>query len=310
MRVAKPRGLQTHTQRVTRTILRWYTRHGRTLPWRNIRNPYRLLIAEVMLHQTQVSRVRGLYTPFLKRFPTLRALASARQTEVMVAWRGMGYNNRAVRLHRLARQVVEQRKGNLPVSVANWQSLPGIGKYTAHALVVSIRQEDLPVVDANIRRVLSRLFWVMPTTEHRQSGKAVWDLAERIVPRGQGYRWMQALMDLGASVCTARSPRCPSCPAAPLCASSSVMKKIQSVAPRPERSLYGVPNRLYRGRIVETLRSSPGGIPIETIGRRILGRYSARHASWLRSLILGLKKDGVVAIQGDLTDARTRIQLA
>jgi A/G-specific adenine glycosylase len=286
-----------HTDaQVVRTILRWYARHGRRLPWRGIGDPYRILIAEIMLHQTQVNRVLLLYPVFLRRFPTLSSLAGAPQSAVVIAWRGLGYNNRAVRLHKLAGMLVRDFEGALPEQINELERLPGIGKYSAHALAVSVHRRDLPVVDVNIRRVFSRLFWRMPTTADLRPQKEIWQRAETLVPRGRGYEWMQAVMDLGATVCTARTPACPECPVEELCASVRTMVGVRPVRITKEPLMAGEPNRIYRGRIIETLRSSKGhsGICAVTLGKTIYPRFSHRNEPWLRRLLAGLEKDGLI----------------
>jgi A/G-specific adenine glycosylase len=158
------------------------------------------LIAEIMSHQTRLDRVLQLYPLFLKRFPSFRALARAPRARVVIAWRGLGYNCRAVRLHLLARAVVGKHGGTIPPSREEILALPGVGPYTAHALLVALHGTDDPVVDVNIRRVLSRIFWRMPTTADLRPEREVWDLATRLVPRGRGYEWSQALMDVGAMI--------------------------------------------------------------------------------------------------------------
>ena len=144
-------------------VLRWYRQNGRTLPWRGEQDPYRVLVSEVMLQQTQVSRVLEKYPLFLKQFPTLRALARAERSSVIRAWRGMGYNNRAVRLHLLAQTVVNSHGGVLPRTEEELTLLPGIGRYTARALLSSVFHIPVPVVDVNVHRFFSRLFWPMRT---------------------------------------------------------------------------------------------------------------------------------------------------
>jgi A/G-specific adenine glycosylase len=286
-----------HTDaRVVRTILRWYARHGRRLPWRDIRDPYRILIAEIMLHQTQVNRVLLLYPAFLRRFPTLSSLARAPQSAVVIAWRGLGYNNRAVRLHKLAGMLVRNSAGVLPEQIDELEQLPGIGKYSAHALAISVHRRDLPVVDVNIRRVLSRLFWRMPTTADLRPENEVWDRAQALVPRGRGYQWMQAVMDLGATVCTARTPACVECPVGELCASAHAMVRSRRARIAKESLVAGEPNRIYRGRIIETLRSRRGrdGIPAVKLGKAVYPRFTPRHEPWLRRILAGLEKDGLI----------------
>ncbi len=301
---------ERHRRAVSRTVLRWYRGHGRKLPWRGIRDPYRILIAEIMLHQTRVGRVLQVFPQFLRRFPSLRALASAPQSDVMIAWRGMGYNNRAVRIHRLARQLSIRGNGMIPRTLRECTELPGVGKYTAHALLVSVYRMDLPVVDVNIRRLLSRLFWRMKTTADLRPEREIWTRAASLIPRGRAYEWTQALMDIGATICTARTPKCPVCPAATLCPSRSAMKPAPPPKRRGEPSRFGIPNRLHRGRIIEALRSSRDGLTVGQLGTRIPGRPSRRPTPWLRTLIAALEKDGLVSIRGDLREAATRIRLA
>lgn len=281
---------------VARALLAWYRRHGRTLPWRNITNPYCILVSEIMLQQTQVSRVLVKYPDFLRRFPTVAKLAAARQRDVVVAWRGMGYNNRAVRLHRLAQIVVNKHNGRVPRIYEDLVDLPGIGRYTANALLASAFQQHVPIVDVNVRRVLSRIFWRMKRTGETSSENYIWELAEKLLPTRNVYGWNQALMDLGATVCTARSPRCDKCPVGTLCASRHTIKRSTIPSTRREPSKDGVPNRIYRGRIIDVLRkrNGQGGMRLHSLGRVIHPQFSSTHRSWLDSLIVGLERDGLI----------------
>lgn len=263
-----------------------------------------------MLHQTRVGRVLQVFPKFLRRFPSLHALAAAPQTDVIIAWRGMGYNNRAVRIHRLARQLSSRHDGRIPRTLQECRKLPGIGKYTAHALLVSVHRMDLPVVDVNIRRLLSRLFWRMRTTADLRPDREIWTRAASLVPRGRGYVWTQALMDIGATFCTARAPKCPACPVATFCPSRTIMKAAPPPLRRREPSRFGIPNRLHRGRIIEALRSSRNGLTVRQLGARVPGRPSGQPTPWLRTLIAALQKDGLVHIRGDLREAETRVRLA
>jgi A/G-specific adenine glycosylase len=294
---------------VTRAVLRWYRRHGRTLPWRDIRDPYRILVAEIMLHQTQVGRVLKIFPEFLRRFPSLHALAAAPQSEVIIAWRGMGYNNRAVRIRRLAQQLCADHDGKLPRTVRECLNLPGIGTYTAHALLVSVYRMDFPVVDVNIRRVLSRLYGRMGTTADLRPEREIWKLAASLVPPARGYDWTQALMDLGATVCTARAPECPSCPVAELCSSRATMKHAPARAERREPTFAGIPTRIHRGRIVEALRFSRDGLTMRQIASGIAESSHGR-MPWLRKLIRSLERDGLVRIRGNIDSAGVRVLLS
>ena len=192
------------TQTFTRKLLRWYGQHARDLPWRHTRDPYRVIVSEFMLQQTQVSRVSEFYPPFLRRFPTVHDLAKARPKAVREAWDGLGYYARASNLHALARVVSKTMNGRLPDDPEELDELPGVGRYTAGAVACFAYEKPVPAVDTNVKRVLERVFRT----------KDVWGLAAAIVPKNgkRAWRFNQALMELGALVCTARSPKCPKCP--------------------------------------------------------------------------------------------------
>ena len=262
-----------------------------------------------MLQQTQVSRVLGHYGRFLRRFPSMRSLARAPRREVILAWRGMGYNSRAVRLHALASVLVE-RGMRIPGSAEELLKLPGIGKYTAHAILSSVHGLPVPVVDVNVRRVLSRVFWPMPSTQEMKSEAEIWRTAERILPRSGVYDWNQALMDIGATICTARRPSCPGCPLGGVCASRENMKRPAVRSSRSEKGVDGIPNRIYRGRIVEALRSSETGFGAGEIGRIIHPEFFPGKHSWLQGLLEGLEKDGLIRITRGKRPGRSRVVLA
>ena len=285
-----------------RTVLQWYRRHGRTLPWRGIGDPYRILLSEVMLQQTQVSRVLIKYPLFLKCFPTLRALARARRADVVRAWQGMGYNNRAVRLHALAQRVVTDHRGRMPRTEDELLALPGIGTYTARAVLCSAFGAPVAFVDVNIRRLISRIVGNMPDTAAMLPDRTVAALADALLPRRRAYDWNQALMDIGATICTARAPRCTACPLAALCTSAGTMATPSpSHTKKKERSMHGVPDRIYRGRIIEHLRTGSvrRGVPVHAIGPRILPQFDASHTAWLEQLLQALERDGLVRITAE-----------
>jgi A/G-specific adenine glycosylase len=211
-------------RRFQRSLLAWYARHGRDLPWRRTRAPYRVLVSEIMLQQTQVDRVIPKYHQFLRRFPSLAALAAADVDDVKKLWYPLGYNIRPVRLHAIARETMATYGGRLPREAATLRALPGIGRYTAGALLSFAFGRDVAVLDTNVRRVLSRVFLGPRGTARVRGENALWDLAESLVPAGRGYDFNQALMDFGATWCTPRRPRCVGCPMRRFCA---------SVAPAP-----------------------------------------------------------------------------
>jgi A/G-specific adenine glycosylase len=195
----------------TRKLLAWYKHNGRDLPWRSTRNPYAILVSEFMLQQTQVSRVLEYYPRFMKRFPTLAKLANAPHRAVMEAWDGLGYYARARNLHKLARVVSKTHDGRLSDKPEELQQLPGVGRYTAGAVACFAYEKAVPTVDVNVARVLGRVFL---GREAKNGKRETWELAERLVPKHgeRAWRFNQALMELGALVCTARRPKCPECP--------------------------------------------------------------------------------------------------
>jgi A/G-specific adenine glycosylase len=293
--------------------MRWYAEHGRDLPWRNRRNPYRVLVSEIMLQQTQVHRVLQKYPLFLRKFPTIQALARARQHDVVIAWRGMGYNRRAVNLHRLARVVAGNPRKTLPKRYSVLISLPGIGRYTANAILSSAFKAQVPAVDVNVRRVLSRLFLRMRTLAQLGEENEVWELAESLLPRGKAYVWNQALMDLGAMICTSRKPACEQCPVYSHCTSGGHMTPSDRRPAKAEPSFAGIPNRIHRGRVIEELRkhtTNGGTIRISRLGT-LIGNPPGRNSDrWLSGLLSGLQRDGLITMEGKGTITARRVRLA
>jgi len=205
-------------RRFQQRLLAWYARHGRDLPWRRTRVPYRVLVSEIMLQQTQVDRVIPKYRQFLRAYPTLRALAAAPLEDVRRLWYPLGYNVRPLRLHAIACESVARYRGRLPDSAEALRRLPGVGRYTAGALLSFAYGRDVAVLDTNVRRVLSRVF-LGPRRAHRLRGEtSLWTLAEALVPAGRAYDFNQALMDFGATWCAPRRPRCRPCPMRSFCA--------------------------------------------------------------------------------------------
>lgn len=203
----KPKGAQGFTRR----LLAWFELHGRDLPWRKTRDPYRVLVSEFMLQQTQVSRVAEFYPRFLERFSSLDKLAGARPKAVREAWEGLGYYARARNLHQLARQVDE-----IPSDPAELVKLPGVGRYTAGAVASFAYEKPVPAVDTNVARVLARVFFGRRAAGN---GQRLWSLAAALVPKDgkTAWRFNQAVMELGALVCVARRPKCPVCPVKSVC---------------------------------------------------------------------------------------------
>lgn len=218
----------TNALRFKRRLLRWYRRQARALPWRITRDPYAVAVSEFMLQQTQVSRVLDFYPRFLARFPTVYHLSRARPRQVREAWEGLGYYRRAANLHRLARTVVREHGGAIPSDPTVLATLPGVGRYTAGAIATFAYERREAAVDTNVARVLRRAF--APRLRRDARGvKTMWNLAERLLPRRPRTAWEfnQALMDLGATVCVARTPRCAVCPVRPACKTGARISRLQ-----------------------------------------------------------------------------------
>jgi A/G-specific adenine glycosylase len=194
-----------------RRLLGWYQRNKRDLPWRANRDPYRVWLSEIMLQQTRVAAVVAYYRRFLQRFPTVEALASASESDVLAAWSGLGYYRRARMLHAAAKVVARERGGEFPVTAEDWKTLPGVGRYTAAAIASIAFGEASAVVDGNVERVLQRI------NGKTISGERVWQQAESLLDRHRPGDFNQAMMELGATVCTPRAPACLTCPLVELC---------------------------------------------------------------------------------------------
>lgn len=197
--------------------MRWYRRVGRDLPWRRTRDPYEVLVSEFMLQQTQVSRVTEYYSRFLERYPTVHDLAGAEPAQVREVWQGLGYYRRAANLHRLAQVVVGEAEGKIPRDTEALRRLPGVGRYTAGAVASFAFEQSTPAIDTNVGRVIRRAFH--PRARGSSGEKRVWTTGARLVPRSGTPAWTfnQAIMELGALVCTARVARCSVCPVAGVC---------------------------------------------------------------------------------------------
>lgn len=278
-----------------REILVWYRAHGRDLPWRGTRDPYRILVAEVMLQQTQVERVVPKYGQWLQAFPTLAALAEAPTAEAIRLWAPLGHNSRAVRLQAIARQCVDDFGGCMPGSFDELLQLKGVGRYTAGAIACFAYEEQVAFWDTNIRRVLTRL---VRGHDVELAERELEALAAEALPRGDAYDWHQALMDVGATICTSRNPRCDLCPAMNLCCAHPAILFAPRVLAERKASYDAGPfettNRYFRGRTIDALRQqSPLAIAqlVDVLGRD--------EPAWLDTLVRGLERDGLLVRTGD-----------
>jgi len=304
-------------RKIWKDLLAWYGEEGRDLPWRlpageQAESGYQTVVSEFMLQQTQVSRVIPLYEAFLKRFPNWEKLARARQSSVVKAWQGLGYNMRALRLQALAVQVVTEYNGRLPGDLDALLGLKGVGPYTARALQAFVFRKPVLAPDTNVRRVLTRYF-VGPKEDPRIFDEQTWSAWERTVPKKEGYDVNQALMDLGSQVCTARGPVCGVCPLKALCNSWPAITTLErSELPRQKETSrervdrFGIPNRIYRGRIVERLRGDK--VPVRDLtklGKRVREEFSRDDIAWLQNVLSGLVKDGLVEEKNGVIQLKT-----
>jgi A/G-specific adenine glycosylase len=280
-------------------LLAWFAANRRDLPWRHTRDPYAVLVSEVMLQQTQVDRVIPYYTRWLDAFPTVDALADAPTADVIRLWSGLGYNRRAVNLQRTAQAVVNEHDGEFPRTVDALRALPGIGPYTAGAIAAFAFEQDVGFIDTNMRRVLHRLFYGVEVPTALATDRALIALAETVVTPGRGWTWNQALIEFGALHCTARRPACVVCPLQRACAAypaiQTAIKEIPVGTRLKREGTWEGSNRQARGRIVDTLRQHPA-LLIDDLGGRIRPAYTEQDRPWLYDLVRALERDGLAKV--------------
>ncbi len=296
---------------IATALLTWFERHGRSaLPWRTDRDPYRIVVSEFMLQQTQVDRVVPIFEAFVAAWPSFDVLAAASQADVVRAWAGLGYNSRAVRLHRLARAVRDDHAGRLPRDEESLRALPGVGPYTARAIAAFAFDADVVAIDTNIRRIIHRtqlgLEW-----PPRASAAELDELASALVPPDAGYAFNSALMDLGATLCSARAPKCLLCPLRASCAAAPVDAATLAFAAATyapgrtpqERLPFEATTRYVRGRVLDRLRALAPGEAISLLhlatelGPRLAPNHREPRA--FASIVAGLERDGFVERQDD-----------
>jgi A/G-specific adenine glycosylase len=259
-------------------VLDWYARNRRDLPWRRTKDQYAILLSEVMLQQTQVARVVPVYERFRTRFPTLLALAHAGLRDVLREWRGLGYNRRARDLHRIARA----HPSGLPTTLDALDALPGIGAYTAAAVACFSFGQQVPLADTNIRRVLGRVFLGRIASE-REARR----LDQALLPPSRAADWHHALMDLGATICSSRAPRCAACPVRADCLSRGRARISSGRRATP----FAASDRRLRGRIVSRLSDADGWLSLRTLSAEL-------RDSRLGRLVRALEAEGLVECEG------------
>lgn len=248
-------------------ILSWYVNNKRDLPWRKTRDPYKILVSEVMLQQTQVSRVVPKYEAWLHTLPTINHLAQASTPDVLRLWSGLGYNRRALYLQKTAKAIMTDHKGHWPNTIEDLKVLPGIGDYTARAIACFAYGQQVAVVDTNVKKVI--LIEVLKEPQETKRPKEIIEIAEKLLPQGKAYDWNQALMDYA----------------------SAVLKKEK--IPVPKQSKFVGSNRYYRGRLVKLLLERKV-LPAQEVGSLLKDDFSKQDTKWLSELLKGLEREGFI----------------
>lgn len=251
-------------QTFQKEILTWYKAHQRDLPWRKSRNPYHILLSEIMSQQTQISRVVQKYTIWLEAFPTIHDLANASVADVLQHWSGLGYNRRALNLKKTAEIISKQYNGNFPKTEKELMALPGIGEYTARAIMCFAFDQQVAVIDTNVRKVLLIRLQIPE--------KEIGETAQKILPKGRAYEWNQALMDYAAAMLKAHK------------------------IPIPKQSKFIGSHRYYRGQILKKLLEKKS-IAMNELGSLIKEDFSEKENDWLEKLIAELHKEGFITVE-------------
>ncbi len=277
-------------------LLKWHSRNKRSFIWRGLRrSPYIVLVSEFMLQQTGTKQVEKRLPEFLNQFPSVKTLASASRADVLRAWQGLGYNRRALNLHSAAMALDERKR--FPKTIEELRSLPGVGLYTASAVLAFAHNADVPVVDVNIERVLSRLWKRMKSPNEKLPMREIYQLDTAIFPRGKSSAWHEALMDLGATICTKNLPKCSGCPVRTYCRSSdNVNLQISTKVISNESKFFGQPRRIWRGRILQIISKK------ESLTRRALISHLEKLHSiadpsfvpFVTSVLLSLQEEGFI----------------
>ncbi len=254
-----------------KVILNWWEKNKRDLPWRHTHDPYKILVSEVMLQQTQVSRVLTRYTEFIEAFPTVNVLASASPAQVLRLWKGMGYNRRALYLHQTAKNIVQKYNGSFPKDEEKLVKLPGLGKYTARAILVFAFKQNIAMVDTNIRQIITHFFF----HDTPQPEKIIQEVADQLVPIGKSWEWHQAMMDFGAEKLIK------------LKVHKACLPARQVIKSKPFKET----NRYFRGRTMDELREK--SYKEKKLIKMLCSKYGKDEIFYI-NLLKGLEKDGLV----------------
>ncbi len=280
--------------RFNRAISAWHVRSHRDLPVRRATEPWPILVAEVMSQQTQIERIGGAWERFVGTWPEPRGLAAAETRDLLRAWAGLGYNRRALALREAARMIVREHHGRVPATIAELERLPGVGPYTARAVAAAAFGAPVAPLDVNVRRVVGRVVGGTLSPGRLQ------DDADGLVSRDDPRAWVDAVMDLAATICTARAPRCKACPLAGICRSAGTFGEAARTAPNVSTPATPFPqtNRWLRGRLLAAIRDAPAGSWIDAPDE--LGDHDRKAVS---AALRGLERDGFV----EFRDGRARL---
>ncbi len=287
-----------HVKIMHRKIFAWYKKAGRhDLPWRATDDIYHVAVAEIMLQQTNVPKVIDKFCEFIRVFPSIEKLAKAQQKEVVLMWQGLGYNRRALYVHRMAQLIVDHHQGQFPENAESLKELPGIGPYTSRSILIFARNHNIATYDVNIVRIFRRILGIN-NIDMQQMDILVADA----LPQKRSRDWHNALMDFASLICTKRSPRCAFCPINMICNSfpcpdDQVIHKRKEIG-RSEKGKH-VPRRIYRGRIIELLRQ--GNYAEDEIGQKVKKDWHEREdQAWCHEILLRLQEEGLTSCKKGL----------
>jgi A/G-specific adenine glycosylase len=276
---------------IQQRIIAWFDQDGGDLPWRHTRDPYQILVAEVMLQQTQVDRVLPKFKQFIETYANFQALAQAGTADLITLWYPLGYNRRPMRLQAIARQVVADYGGCFPHDFDAMLTLKGVGPYTAGTISCFAFEQDVAVIDTNIRRIIHRWF-IGPDIPNIQAPDKILQIsATEILPTGNGYIWNSALMDFGSSICTSSKPKCGVCPVSDQCAAFPEILHRKKVR-KPAKEKFTTSNRYYRGKVLRLL--GRGSRSLDDLGNDLKENYSLELRPWLDVLIAELVNDRLI----------------
>lgn len=292
--VKLPRSERIRFEKIQKTLISWYKKNRREFSWRKkIRDPYEVLVCEVMGQQTQASRIEQFLPRFLNQFPTIESLASAKKSDIIRQWQGLGYNRRALNMQKAA---IELANKPFPKTETDLLALSGIGPYTARAILIFSFNKSIAAIDVNIERVVSRLSRKMPDTDTMLSKQAVLAIAESIIPERQSRLWHEALMDFGATICTKRNPKCKECPLFENCRTGktlidrSIPTALKKTSQEPQ--YFGEPKRIWRGRVLKLISANEGITEKAIVKALIKDEKRVEFDSFIQEVLKDLIKEG------------------